>query len=152
MTFKFLLLGTVRPLLLMIIATLLDSVWKLYHTTLFLNSVLVVCAIVIIGSIVRYAYLPWVLSDREHRAARVFSSAFVVLVILVQVSGFSYVALALGIPGIILAIKGSKENPRTRASNAMDAGDPHAAGKPAIDPFEVLGISPDATDEEIKAA
>ncbi|MFZ4615739.1 MAG: J domain-containing protein [Rectinemataceae bacterium] len=158
LNFKVLLLGTIPPLVLMAIATLLDSVWKLYHNTVVLNIVLIVCGIIIVGSIVKYAYLPWVMDDRRQMAAKVYSSAFVAIVMLVYVAGFAYVALALGILGIILAVKSAKENPQPRTDEDdswYSRGDSLAGnvvGLPAMSPFEVLGISPDATDEEIKTA
>ena len=162
LNFKVLLLGTLPPLALMAIASLLDSVWKLYHNTVVLNIVFIGCGIVIAASLMIYAYLPWLMNDREQTATKAYASAFVVIIILVYAAGFVYVAMALGFLGIILAVKSAKENPRPDTIDEDDAWDSQGfghhenpgtvAGLDPMSPFEVLGISPDASDEEIKTA
>ena len=79
LNFKVLLLGTLPPLALMAIASILDSVWKLYHNTVFLNIVFIGCGIVIAASLMIYAYLPWLVSDRGQTATKAYASAFVTI-------------------------------------------------------------------------
>ncbi|MEI6874237.1 MAG: DnaJ domain-containing protein [Spirochaetota bacterium] len=167
---RILVIGLVPPLLLMVLATVLDALFARVNRDPLFHSVIVygswACLATITGLLLKFLYLPWLLRDRTRIWNRALKTSALVLIAVVYASGYPVVALALALIGIIIAFKEHGEAARfgrKRAGGEADETSWYYVGegrdetpfevKPSgMDPYGVLGLAPGAGPEEVKAA
>jgi hypothetical protein len=159
---KLLALGTVPPILLMVLAYFLNLLWVEFHASGIFIVLMVLGAAIVLFVVMKEFYIPWIARDRALILNRVLKSLSLPLIATVYCSGYRDVALALAGIAVILIVKDARERKAVEADDETSwyyVGESpekdhnydniSAAGS---DPYEVLGISKGASAEEIKTA